>query len=101
MIGRSYCLVGERHELLDQPLLDTLMALGADHVPTGLVECMYLLRGEVVGNLPHSADDLIDEGLVFTRLQCYEMPPALVRNLDECVTSHVLDAWTDVSIVYP
>ena len=90
----TYSLVGIRHEFCNESLLGAFLALGADHVPTSLVESMNLLRTQIDRNLAEGAYDLFDEGLALPRLQSYKMTLALVGDLDECITGHVLDTCT-------
>lgn len=87
----TYSLIWIRHEFCNESLLGALLALGADHVPTSLVESMDLLRTQIDRDLTEGAYDLFDEGLAFPRLQSYKMTLALVCDLDECITSHILD----------
>jgi hypothetical protein len=50
-----------------------------------------LLRRKVDRYPVKRPQDLIDERLVLARLLHDEMPPTLLRNLDECVARHVLN----------
>ena len=85
--------VGESHQVLGQAVLETLLALSRDHVTTGFVESMNLLRGKVHGNLPHVSDNFFNKRFAFTRLECHEVPSTLVGDLDEGIASHVLDTF--------
>jgi len=78
--------------------LYVLLALCTDHVTACFVEGMDLLGCEIVGDLTHGSDNLIDKGLALAGLQCYKVPSAFIRNLDESVTSHILDAFVTVSV---
>lgn len=93
----TYRLIGIGHQLLDQPFLQVLLALSADHVSTCLIEGVDLLRSQIASDLAHCPHDLVDEGLVFAGLQGDEMSTALVSDFDEGITSHILDAFRHVS----
>ena len=83
-------LVRKRHEFLNQSLLNPRLTLCTNHIATGFVERMNLLRGQVTGDTLHATDDLIDERFGLSRLKRYEMSFTLLGNLDERVTCHVL-----------
>lgn len=53
---------------MDQTLLHALLPLRTDHVTTGFVESVYLLGGEIRGDLSQVSYNLIDERLVLSRL---------------------------------
>jgi hypothetical protein len=91
MRRKSYSLVGERHELLDESLLDTPLTLRANHISASFIESMNLLRRQISRDLPQISHDFIDEWLALASLKRDKMAPTLVRNLDESVASHVLD----------
>lgn len=93
----TYCLVGKGHELLDQSLLSALLALRGDHISTCLIEGMHLLGGQIVGDLPHGSHDLFDERLAFAGLKGDKVTFALVSDLDESVTCHILNPYWQVS----
>lgn len=54
---------------------------------------MDLLRREVDRYPVKRPQDLIDERLVLARLLHDEMPPTLLRNLNESVARHVLNTY--------
>lgn len=92
------CGIGQRHEILNQPVLKTLLALCRNHMATCLIKCMHLLRRKITRYLPHIANNFINERFVFPGLEGNKMPPAFVRDLNECVTSHILDTCFGVRI---
>ena len=77
---------------MDQALLSRLRALRADHVAARLVERVDLLRAQVDRYAAEVADNLVNEGLVLTRLERDEVSPARLCDLDERVARHVLHA---------
>jgi len=93
--------VREAHELAEEALLLVPVPLGGNHIAAGLVEGVDLLGREVAGDLLQVPDDLLDEGLVLAGLEGDEVPTALLRDLDERVAGHVLNACEAVSRVVP
>lgn len=85
------CGIGQRHEILNQSVLKTFLALRRNHMTTCFIKRMYLLWRKITRYLPHVADNFVNERFVFSGLEGNKMPPALVRDLDECVASHILD----------
>lgn len=83
--------IGQLHQVLDQPILECFLTLSRDHVATCFVESVNLLGRKIHGDLSHVANNLFDEWLILTRLECHEMPSALVGDLDESIAGHILD----------
>ena len=50
----------------------------------------YLLRLKIADDGVDVTEQLVDEGHHLPHLDLYKLPPALLRNLDESVASHVL-----------
>mmetsp|Transcript_17460 Transcript_17460/g.52463 ORF Transcript_17460/g.52463 Transcript_17460/m.52463 type:complete len:275 (+) Transcript_17460:1421-2245(+) len=67
-----------------------LLALSADHQPDRLIKDVDLVRLQIQNGIVQVAKQLRDERLVFLDLLHNELAPALVRNFQECVASHVL-----------
>jgi hypothetical protein len=92
-------LVGEQHQVMDQPLLGALLSLRVDHVTTCLVESVDLLGRKVAGDALHVTHDLLNKGLRLAGLEGNKVPPALLGNLNEGITSHVLDTCFVLDII--
>lgn len=90
-------MVRIRHKILNQSLLESFLALGTDHVATSFVKGMDLLWGEIHSNLSHVPNNLVDERLSFPQLSGDKVTPTFVCNLNEGITSHVLNTYSQVN----
>jgi len=88
---KTYSTIRQGHEVANEPLLDILLSLSANHVATGLVEGVDLLRRQVACDLAHVTYNLVNKRLRLAGLAKDKVSLALVGNLDESITSHVLD----------
>lgn len=85
------CGIGQRHEIFNQSVLKTLLALCRNHMTACFIKRMHLLWRKIARYFPHVADNFVNKRFVFPRLEGNKMPPALVCDLNECVASHILD----------
>ncbi|GMR57999.1 hypothetical protein PMAYCL1PPCAC_28194, partial [Pristionchus mayeri] len=75
--------VRQRHQLLDQILLDARIGLRRDNRANGLVEHVHLGRRQIADDRGEIAEHLIHEWLTLAHLRDDEVSLALDGNLDE------------------
>lgn len=91
-----YRRVWHFHQLGNETILNDLVGLGRNHESNSFIERVHLMIGEIRSNLANHGQDFLNVWHHFILLLQDEMLFAFLCNLDECITSHVLDTYQEV-----